>query len=79
MAVEVRTKRGRRVILLSPKEKGAKAASELRDGIHKTNLLLPKLTKTGNKIDLTPEEASYRLGYLAARKDIGKAFNSKRK
>ena len=78
MAVIVKSRRGRDVVLLNPSEKGNKYASELRDGIHKTNMHLPKTTRTGEIIGLSNTEKAWRSGYLAAQKDSAKAYKAKK-
>ena len=77
MAVEIQGRRGNTITLLSPREKGQKAASELRDNIKKTNRFQPKVDKNGETIKLSSTEAAYRMGYLKARIDIGKACKSR--
>lgn len=77
MAVEIQGRRGNTITLLNPREKGQKAASELRDNIKKTNRFQPKVDKNGESIKLSNTEAAYRMGYLRARKDIAKAFKAR--
>lgn len=67
MAVIVKNKKGKDVTLLSPKEKGHKYASELRNDYRFTNDMAVK------QVGLSDKERAYRAGYLQARKDIGKA------
>lgn len=64
---------------LSPKQKGQKAAAELRSGKRVTNDGLPKLGKNGHQLKVTKTGKAYRAGYLDAREDIGKAANFLRK
>ncbi len=74
MAIRFLSKRtGKQVTLLSPKEKGRKAAAELRENVHLTNEGNYKTDRDGSLRGLTAEERAYRSGYLDARKDIGKA------
>ena len=78
MAVRVRTKKGKTITLLSPREKGRKYSAELKAGIHATNTGRVKKNKSGKAIRLTDTQKAYRSGYLTARKDIGKAAQSKK-
>jgi len=61
---------GKIITLLNPAEKGKKYASELKNK--------KRFTNDGEvKADsLTNSQAAYRIGYLQARKDNAKAFNS---
>lgn len=80
MAVTVKNKKGQDVTLLNPSEKGGKFATELNLGIRLTNDGLPKnLDASGKPSKLTGNEASYRMGYLAAQKDSAKAFKARQK
>ena len=60
-------------IPLSPKQKGRKAATELKTGKRFCNDGEPKKGKNGQHLRVTKEGKAYRAGYLDAREDIGKA------
>ena len=70
-------KNGKKIVLLNPAEKGAKAAAELKVGVHGTNDQKIKRDKFGNPIPLTDTEKAWRSGYLAARKDSANCYNAK--
>lgn len=79
MAVTIFNKRTRKhVTLLNPSEKSRKYSAELKAGVHATNNGKLKKNKKGNAIRLSDTQKAYRFGYLAARKDNAKCFNSKR-
>ena len=69
-------KHGRKIVLLNPAEKGAKAAAELKVGIHATNDQKVKRDDYGNPMPLTDTEKAWRSGYLAARKDSANCYNA---
>ena len=77
MAVFLKNKKGRDVVLLNPSEKARKFADELGNGVKQTNIGMIKFNKNGQPIRLTDSEKSFRRGYLQARKDSAKAFKSK--
>ena len=79
MATVIKTKNGKKVTLLNPAEKAAKAAAELRVGVHGTNDQKIKRDKHGKPIPLTATEKAWRSGYLAARKDSAKCYKAKQK
>lgn len=79
MAVTVTSRTGKRVTLLNPAEKGDKFARELKRGYKRTNSGSLKLDKNKKSIKLTEVERAYRSGYLAARSDSAKCYNSKKK
>ena len=76
MATVIKTKNGKKVTLLNPAEKAAKAAAELRVGVHGTNDQKIKRDKHGKPITLTATEKAWRSGYLAARKDSAKCYKA---
>ena len=63
--------------LLSPSERGAKYATELREGYKQTNNGVYKRFDDGTPIDLNVTERAYRAGYLDAQKDSAGAFKSR--
>lgn len=75
----VETKNGKKVRLLTPDQKGAKAAVELKKGVKMTNFGKVKRNKDGSPKKLTKVERSYRAGYLDARNDNAKAYKHNRK
>lgn len=77
MATVVRRKNGKRVVLLNPAEKGAKAAAELKVGVKLTNDGQVKRDKYGNAIPLTDTEKAWRSGVLSARRDSADCYNAK--
>lgn len=79
MAVTVTSRTGKKVTLLNPAEKGDKFAKELKRGYKQTNSGSLKLDKNKKGIKLTETERAYRSGYLAARSDSAKCYNSKKK
>ncbi len=74
MATKIKTKKGKSITLLTPKEKGEKYADELRNNIRYTNDGKYKADKDGVVDSLNKSQRAYRSGYLDARKDIGKAY-----
>lgn len=74
MAVTVTNKKGKKVTLLNPSEKGKKFAFELKSGTPQTNNGLLKTDKNGKIRSLTKEQRAYRSGYLDAQKDSAKAY-----
>ena len=79
MAVRVKNKNGKEVILLNPSEKGAKYAKELKENFKRTNSGAFKLDENGKNINLTKEQRAYRAGYLAHSKDSARAYKAKNK
>ena len=77
MAVKITTKKGKEVTLLNPAERGRKFADELKNGVKLTNDNHVKMDDFG-PVRLTETEASFRAGYLQARKDSAKAFKAKK-
>ena len=65
-------------IPLSPKQKGHKAAKELKTGKRYCNDGEPKKGKNGQHLSVTKAGRAYRAGYLDARKDIGRAAKAVR-
>lgn len=78
MAVLVKTKKGKQILLLNPSEKSKKYAQELKHGAKMTNSGELK-EKNGELLELTPVQVGFRIGYLKSRSDSAKAFKSKRK
>ena len=72
-------RRGKYITLLNPAEKGRKFAVELKNDKHITNEGLIKKTKNGKVKTLSDTAKAYRSGYLQARKDNAKCFNSKKR
>ena len=70
---------GTKRVLLTPAGKAAKAAKELRDGVHMTNGGQVKSDKNGVVKPLTDSQRAWRSGYLAARKDSAKAYKASKK
>lgn len=79
MAVVVKSKIGKNVTLLNPAEKGKKYAAELKAKVRCTNDHRIKRDKNGKKLGLSKAQRAYRVGYLTARSDSAKAYNSNRK
>ena len=77
MATIIKTKTGKDITLLNPSEKSKKYASELKTGHRYTNKGEYKVDKDGVVLNLDCCSASYRMGYLAARKDNAKVYNAK--
>ncbi len=69
---------GTQAILLNPNGKGEKYAMELAMRTKITNDGVFKTDDDGNEVGLNCCEASYRAGYLQARKDSAKAYKAKR-
>lgn len=74
MAVKVKNRKGRNVILLDPWEKGNKMFNELQNDVHLTNDGLVKTKKNGKPKKLNDTQKAYRSGYLAAQKDSRKCY-----
>ena len=70
----VETKGGKKIRLLTPDQKGAKAAVELKRGVRLTNFGQVKRNKNGSPQKLTKAQRSYRAGCLNARSDNAKAY-----
>ena len=79
MAVMVRNRRGKKVTLLNPAEKGQKYACELGNNVRLTNDGSIKFRKNGKPKHLSDTAKSYRAGYLQARKDNAKAYKHNKK
>lgn len=79
MAKTITNRKGKRITLLNPAEKGRKFADELGNGIKLTNDGMLKMTSLGTPVRLTDTEKAYRSGYLAARKDNAKAYKARRR
>lgn len=75
----VETKSGKKVRLLTPDQKGAKAAVELKKGVKLTNFGQVKRNENGSPRKLNKVERSYRAGYLDARKDNAEAYKHNKK
>lgn len=73
MAKIVTSKRGKKVTLLNPWEKGNKYFIEMTSNQRLTNDYEVKNAGA----PLTPEQRAYRAGFLAAQRDSRKAFKSK--
>ena len=72
-----KNRKGKDVCLLNPSEKGAKFATELKNGKKITNAGELKKDKNGNAIALDDKSKAYRGGYLDALKDSGNAYIAK--
>ena len=68
MAKIINTKKGGKVVLRNPSEKGKRYARQLKSG---------KVQETGKKLSNT--DKAFRIGYLTARSDNAKAYKSKNK
>lgn len=68
MAHVVRTRKGNKIILRTPAEKGKRYARQMRNGV---------VSETGEV--LKKEGYAYRAGYLQARSDNAKAYKHNRK
>ena len=79
MAVTVTNKKGKKVTLLNPSEKGAKFAKELKQNRKRTNTGAFKLDDNKQSIKLTDVERAYRGGYLDAQKDSANAYKARKK
>lgn len=75
--VTVTNKKGNKVTLLNPSEKGRKYADELRNGAKQTNTGMIKWGKDGKPTYLTDTQKAYRSGYLAAQKDSANAYKAR--
>lgn len=65
MSVRIKTKTGKKIVLLNPSEKAKRYARQMKNG---------KVTETGKRLSRT--DLAWRAGYLQARKDSANAFNS---
>lgn len=78
-AVGVTFKDGTSIVLLTPSGMGAKAAKELKDGVHYTNdFETVKVDGDGVVLPLTDTQRAYRAGILAMQKASAKAYNAKK-
>lgn len=77
MGVVIETHKGKEKTLLNPHGKTVKYGNELESGVHLTNEGELKRDRDGNYMGLTPTEAAYRSGYIAAQADNAKAYNAK--
>lgn len=77
--IVVTTKSGKKIRLLTPAQKGAKAAVELKKGVKLTNFGKVKTNRDGSPRKLTKVERAYRAGYLNARSDNAKAYKHNKK
>ena len=68
MAKFITTRKGNKVVLRNPSEKAKRYARQLKNGV---------VQETNKK--LTPTDKAYRIGYLSARSDNAKAYNSNKK
>jgi len=78
MGVVIETQNGTQKTLLNPHGKTVKYKNELESGVHITNDGDLKRNKSGDYLGLTPTEAAYRSGYIAAQADNARAYNSKK-
>lgn len=76
---KIMTRKGNELIFLNPAEKARKYADELGNRAHQTNDGYIKFDPFGKRIPLSDVQASFRSGYLAARKDSAKLYNWKKK
>lgn len=74
--IVVRNEKGKEQTLLSPSQKGAKYADELREYRHLTNEGKLKYPGT-DKEWLTKSQRAFRAGYLQAQRDSANAYKSK--
>lgn len=70
---------GKQVTLLNPNEKAKKFLGELKSKTKQTAQGVTKLDEKGKPIRLKEREIGYRVGYLAARQESARIFNSKKK
>ena len=75
----VETKNGKKIRLLTPDQKGAKAVVELKKGVKMTNFGQVKCNEDGSPRKLNDKERAYRAGYVDARKDNAKAYKHNQK
>lgn len=68
MAVVIKSKSGKKIVLLNPAEKGKRYSRQIKSG---------KVNETGKKLKKT--DIAFRLGYLQARQDNADCFKSKKK
>lgn len=77
MAVTALNKKGRKVTLLNPSEKGKKYAMELKTNVPQTNNGLLKVNQNGEIRSLSKAQRAYRAGFLDAQKASAKAYNAR--
>ncbi len=75
----LRTIKNKIVCLLNPAEKSRKYAYELKNNVAMTNDGVCKTNSDGACKKLTKQQRAFRAGYLSARKDSAKAYNSTKK
>ena len=76
MAVIVKDRRNRDVVLLNPAEKARKYADELANDVRITNSGMVVTKKNGKPRDLRDTQKAYRAGYLASRRDSANCFKA---
>ncbi|MCM1195364.1 MAG: hypothetical protein NC099_06265 [Corallococcus sp.] len=76
MGVVIETQKGETKTLLNPHGKTVKYRNELQSGVRLTNDGVLKRDSDGNYVGLTPTEAAFRSGYIAAQADNARAYNA---
>ena len=82
MAVLVKNKKGKSIVLLNPAEKAKKYSVEIskkNKGRAICNDGTLKKDKNGKQLKLSDTQKAWRGGYLQARKDNAKCFNAKKR
>ena len=78
MAVVVKSRTGKDVVLLNPSEKAKKFSAELKNGIRFTNNGEVKVDKDNQPLALSDSQRAFRSGYLQSRTDGSKVYKAKK-
>lgn len=78
MAVVVKSKKGKDVVLLNPSEKATKYVAELKKGIRFTNAGEVKVDNENQPLTLSDTQRAFRSGYLQSRTDGAKVYKAKK-
>ena len=78
MAVTVKNRRGKKVVLLNPQEKRNKYFDELANDVALTNNKHLKTKRNGKPKRLTDAQKAYRSGYIQAQNDSAKCYKAKK-
>ena len=76
---QVKSKNGKKVVLLTPSERKAKFKYELKSGVKKTNAGSFKLTSDKKAIRLSKEERIWRSGFNSGVTSCQKAYFGSKK
>ena len=78
MAVTVKNRRGKKVVLLNPQEKRNKFFDELSNNVALTNDNHLKTKRNGKPKRLTDAQKAYRSGYIQAQNDSAACYKARK-